>query len=536
MPVAPTETHALMKSSYDFRKLFSLLFIIAIAVVFTLQFGPGSRGCEAPIAGTPSSAAAVVNGKEIPLTEFRFAYRNTLNAFRSQGLTESLARQLGYHRQVLEQLVESELLAQAAERHGITASDAELAELLHRNPDFQKDGRFDQQQYRAVLRQYYRKSDVDYERDLRRQLAAQKMLETVEAAAAVSEDEVRSRFLREGNQAKLTFVRFAPAMFASKVPAPKPEELAAFAKERSKDLEEYYQANKFAYSQPEQVRARHILLAAPKNAPAEKKAEARKRIEELRKQIVDEKKDFAQLAKEHSEDPGSKAEGGDLGFNSAQAWVKPFADAAFSLEPGEVSSPVETDFGVHLIKVEEKRPPQNKELKDVEAEIATVLWKREKSKELAKAEAEKALAALTAGKELKALYPPAKEEEPGAPRSAPLSQPESVETDEFNASTDSIPRLGPAPGMLTDVFARQAPGPLEKVYSVGDGFVVAAVTDRKLPSDADFEKQRESLHAQARRAKQFELRDAFLKALRKQGEVKTNDAAVEETIGAAATG
>ncbi|HZA13421.1 MAG TPA: SurA N-terminal domain-containing protein [Myxococcaceae bacterium] len=526
-----------MKFSYDWRRLVSLFFIVAIAVVFTLSFGPGSRGCEAPVRGTSASAAAVVNGKEIPLTEFRLAYRNALNGLRAQGITESLARQVGVHRQVLERIVNTELLAQAAERHGITASDQELAEILHRNPDFQKDGRFDAQQYRNVLRQYYRKSDTEFERELRRELAAQKMLETVEAAAAVSPDEVKSRFLKEGNRAQVTFVRLAPAMFADKVGAPKPDEIAAFARDHAKEIADYYEANKFAYNQPEQVRARHILIKVEKDAPAEKKADARKRIEDLRKQIVEGGKDFAELAGQHSEDPGSKQQGGDLGFNSADAWVKPFADAAFALKPGEVSAPVESDFGVHLIKVEEKRAAQNKELKQVESEIATVLWKREKAQQLAKAEADKAQAALAAGKDLKALYPPAKEPADNAPpRFTPPTKPEAVETEEFNAAADSIPRLGPAPAVLTDVFARQEAGPLEKPYPLGEAWVVAAVTKRALPSDTEFEKQKETLLVEARRAKEYELREAFLKALRKRGEVKTNGAAVEQALGPATTG
>jgi peptidyl-prolyl cis-trans isomerase D len=525
-----------MMDSFHTRKLFSLLFIVAIALVFTLQFGPGSRGCEAPLTGTSATAAAVVNGKEIPLVEFRRAYRNTLNAFRSQGLTESLARQLGYHRQVLEQLVQNELLAQAAERHGIAPSDEELAEIVHANPDFHKDGRFDVQRYREVLRQYYRKSDVEFERDLRRQLAAQKMLQTVESAATVSLDEVKSRFQKEGNRAQLVFVRFAPTMFSDKVPAPKPQELSTFATERAKEIEQHYEANKFAYSQPEQVRARHILISVPKDAPAEKKTAARQRVEEIRKEIVEGGKDFAEMAKQYSEDPGSKDNGGDLGFNPAHAWVKPFSDSAFSLKAGEISGPVETDFGIHLIKVEEKRPPQNKELKDVQTEIATALWKREKSTELARAEAEKALAALKGGKDLKTLYPPAKQDEEPAARFTPPAKPQAMETGEFNAATESIPRLGPAPGLLPDIFARNAPGPLEKAYQVGDGWVVLHVTDRKLPSDEDFEKQKESLWAEARRAKQLELRGEFLKALKKQGDVRTNDAAVEEALGVASTG
>jgi hypothetical protein len=87
-----------------------------------------------------------------------------------------------------------------------------------------------------MIRQYYRKTDVEFERDLRRQLAADMMLQTVAQSATVSEDEVRAQFLKEGNRAELTFVRFTPAMFAGKVPAPTAEQLQAFKAEREAEI------------------------------------------------------------------------------------------------------------------------------------------------------------------------------------------------------------------------------------------------------------------------------------------------------------
>jgi peptidyl-prolyl cis-trans isomerase D len=523
-----------MKDTLSFRKLFSLLFIAGIAVVFTLQFGPGSNGCAAPLGRIESSSAALVNGKEISVQEFTQSYARYMNIMRSQGqpISDALARQFGLPQQVLNQLVDTELLSQAATDRGIRPSDEELARIIHRQPDFQKDGRFDPEQYRQMLRDYYRKTPPQYEAELRQQLAAQMMLDTLEATASVSDDEVRARFLKEGNTAQLTFVRFAPTMFVDQVKEPSKQELERFAEAEGEKIEAHYEQNRYLYNQPEQVRARHILIRVPENASPEQQQAAQERLAGIRTQVVEGELDFAAAAEEHSEDPGSKVQGGDLGFNTADAWVKPFSDAAFSLEAGAVSEPVRTQFGFHLIKVEEKRPPQSKELAEVREEIAAQLWKRERAKALARQEAERALAELKAGKDLTALYP-AQDQAAGALPFELVQKPQATETGTFNAAVATIPRLGPAPELLPDLFARTTTGPLDRVYPAGDAHVVATITERKQPADEDFEAQKEELRAEARQAKQYELREQFLKSLREQGRVVMNQDAVDQLLGPA---
>jgi len=134
------------------KQLLSYLFIIAIAVVFILQFGPGSRGCDAPLRPTTTASAALVNGKEISLRDFNSEYNLRMQWFRVQGnnIPESVARQLGLPRQVLDQMVSTELLAQEAERERVVASDAELREVIHKNPDFQRDEKFDPVRHRLA--------------------------------------------------------------------------------------------------------------------------------------------------------------------------------------------------------------------------------------------------------------------------------------------------------------------------------------------------------------------------------------------------
>ncbi|MFP2907272.1 SurA N-terminal domain-containing protein [Pyxidicoccus sp. 3LFB2] len=516
------------------RKVFSLLFIIAIAVVFTLSFGPGSSGFGGTGTGaTAPGSVATVNGKEIPVRDFATQWARQMNFLRSQGspIPESMARQFGMHNQVLDRLVNTELLAQAAERHGITASDDELRKLIHQNPDFHnKEGQFDMQRYSQVLRDFYRKTPPDFEQELRRQLAAQKMVDVVRANAVVSDDEVRARFEKEGNQAKVVFARFLPTMYAEKVPAPTPAQLTEWKKAHEKEIKDYFEANRFVYQQPERIRARQVLVKLAPDATAEQKAQAKAKAEALRKDIAG-GKDFATVARESSEDPGSKARGGDLGWVERGSWEPALADVAFALKAGEVTQPVETKFGVHLVKVEEKQAAQDKKLEEVQDEIATTLFKQERAKEQARAEADKALAAVKGGKTLKELFPSEKEQ-PALLRFETETRPEAVETDSFTAEGEAVPHLGPAPALVKAAFAANGPQALDQAFPVGEGFVVAQVVERQKPDAAGFDKRKEELRAQARQAKQIELTESFLKALKKNGTVVTNTEAIDSVVGA----
>jgi peptidyl-prolyl cis-trans isomerase C len=122
------------------------------------------------------------------------------------------------------------------------------------------------------------------------------------------------------------------------------------------DLKAYYESHKDEFKMPEMVRARHILIKIDPSASDNDKKKAREKAEDILKKIKA-GEDFAKLASDLSDDPGSKAKGGDLGFFPKGIMVKSFEDVAFSLKPGEVSGIVETQFGYHIIKVEEKKEP-----------------------------------------------------------------------------------------------------------------------------------------------------------------------------------
>jgi peptidyl-prolyl cis-trans isomerase C len=134
-----------------------------------------------------------------------------------------------------------------------------------------------------------------------------------------------------------------------------------------KELENYFKENQAEFEVPEQVHARHILIKTGPEASDEQKNEARKKIDEIQKKL-DDGGDFAELAKEHSACQSGK-QGGDLGYFGHGQMVESFDKAAFALEPGEISDVVESRFGYHLIKVEDKKPAGKKEYEDVKESI-----------------------------------------------------------------------------------------------------------------------------------------------------------------------
>jgi peptidyl-prolyl cis-trans isomerase D len=212
--------------------------------------------------------------------------------------------------------------------------------------------------------------------------------------------------------------------------------------------------------------------------------------------------------------------------------VKPFADAAFALKPNEISQPVLSPFGYHLIQVEEKKPEQDRTLDQAKGEIAVTLIKKEKASTLAKTKADEALKALTAGKSLADQYPAPKDDSAdGLSRFMAASAPQATETGEFGEGTD-VPQVGQAPALSKAIFATKAATALDQVFSVNQGYVVAQVTGRTLPTDQAFQAEKDKLREQALEAKQLELRQSYVSSLRKSAKIVTNEEAVNQVADA----
>jgi peptidyl-prolyl cis-trans isomerase C len=288
---------------------------------------PAQPSAEAPAKPVPAQlpeVVAKVNGETIDKTEFEKAIQNVEG--RAGGPVPADQRDRVY-RGVLDQLIAYRLLMQETKSRNIDVPEAEV------------DARI------AQIKQQFPSED-----EFKKQLAQRKM--TVEQ-------------LREDAKSDMRVAKMLEAEVNTKV-AVQPD-----------DVNTFYQQNPEKFQQPERVRASHILIRTDEKADAKAKEAAKAKAADLLKQVKD-GKDFAELAKQHSQDPGSAVKGGDLGFFQKGQMVGAFERAAFALKPGEVSDIVETPFGFHIIKGAEKQAARTVPIDEVKPQIEQFLQNQQR--------------------------------------------------------------------------------------------------------------------------------------------------------------
>jgi peptidyl-prolyl cis-trans isomerase D len=387
--------------------------IISLSLVFVLQFGgPQAEGCSKR---TGALFAAQVYGEKISVNEYRAAFALA----GGDNYPPEMVKQYKLDEMVLHGLVERSLLARKAREIGFSASPDDVMHkvaedgIVHtsmsvnagpylppsgpRRYDFKdQTGKFNKDNLKKFIQYRLRRSIEEFANEQSDETLAQDMRELVASQVALSDDEVWDAFVREKDTVTLKYARFSPVFYAQQQ-KPTEAELSAFMAANKKDVDAEYEREKHRYTGLEkQVHARHILIKVEDNASPEAKAEAKKHAEQL---LARAKKgeDFASLARQFSEDTGSAKKGGDLGWNPKGRMVKPFDDAQFALKPGEISDLVQSTFGYHIIKVEGIREG-DVPVAEAKHELAEKLYVDRKASELAKAQADKALAELRAGK------------------------------------------------------------------------------------------------------------------------------------------
>src|SRR2546422_1696408 len=372
-----------------------------------------------------------------------------------------LLRGLNLSGQALDQLIEQALLRHEAARLGVNVTDADLLDAITRMPELQQNGRFDRSRLEAVLRG--ERVPGGFEDAIRQSILKQRLEALVTDGVGVSDGELEERYRFDHEKANLAFVRSAAADLAAtitlsdeelqkyldehadsyRVPARvraryvayRPADFLSQAEVKDDDVAEYYALHKEdKFTEPEQVRARHILIKVAADAGADAKAAARKKTEEVLAKVKA-GADFAALAKESSQDPGSAAKGGDLGLFPRGRMTPTFEEAAFALQAGGVSDVVETPFGFHVIKVEEHRPGGVKPLEAVHDEIADGL-KQERSLALARKQAEEDRRQVARG----------------TPFAEALAGRTIEETEPFARGAE-VPGVGRVPGFAESAFA-----------------------------------------------------------------------------------
>ncbi|GAB6062992.1 SurA N-terminal domain-containing protein [Deferrisoma palaeochoriense] len=496
-----------------------------IILVFIFFFGWGVRSQK-------PAYVAKVNGTEIDLATYQRAYGNLAELYRQaygERWNARMAKELGLARRALDQLIDQALLLQEADRRGIEVTDEELAAAIQAVGAFQEGGRFSKQRYLQLL-DANRITPLEYEQSTRRELLLRKVEQAIRAQAQVTDAEIEAEYRDRNTKARISFVAFRPEAFepqvevtdealaeyyeAQKEQYRTPERRSAryvlFAPEAfEKDVEvtdeeirqEYnWRAGEFA--EKEAVRARHILVRLPQNASEDEEKAARERIEKIRKQI-EEGADFAELAKKVSEDPGSKDKGGDLGYFERGKMVPEFEKVAFSLEPGQVSEPVRTPFGYHLIRVEDHREARQKPLEEVRDQIERDI-RRRKALELAFTAADNTLMDL----------------EDGKVTWEDLAKDHEVKTTPLLAKTEPVPGVA-KPEEFREVLFSLEPGQPGEVLETPQGTYLIALAELKPAEVPPLEDVRDQVEAAYRKQEAVRLArkkaEEFLATAREKG-------------------
>ena len=336
-----------MRSSAKYIWIFLVIFFVG---GFLLAETSGLLG-RAPV--TTSTAVATVNGEDILATTWYNAINNMeQQATQQTGRSITLDERRRLSDDAFDQLVGDALLRQEYRRRGIRVTDEEIAEAaryapppqLAQSPELQTDGRFDPEKYQRFLASPAARQEgllLQLESYYRDQIPREKLFEQVAADVYVSDERLWNIWRDTRDTAQITYVVFRPSLIGDN------EVTVA-----ESDIKDYYDKNKKDFEKP--ARAVVSVLAIPRAVSAADSAAVRNHILALRDSIIKGAK-FEDIAKAESSDSASASQGGFLGRGVRGRFVPEFENVAFSLKPGELSQPVLTQFGYHLIKVDEHK-------------------------------------------------------------------------------------------------------------------------------------------------------------------------------------
>jgi peptidyl-prolyl cis-trans isomerase D len=386
-----------MRESFQHLK-WILVFVVAVFVLFVfVDWGAGGAGQT----GAVESYAARVNGETISLRDFNRALYFTEQRYQQlygQQLTPEIREQLGLPRQVLNSMVEERLLLQEAKRLKLTATPEEVRQKILEIEVLSPNGKFvgTELYQRYVTTALGYSSAAEFESELMNQVTLAKLESALRNSIALPNSVVEAEYRRREENSKIRYVIFPAERFVAGVavtPAEvdqyyranttryaHPEQrkvnylLADTATIRSQmnvtdaELQAQYEKTKDVYKTGESVRAQHILLRVETGAPAEQEAAAKAKADALVAQLRA-GADFGTVAKANSDDPGSAANNGDLGFFTRGQMVPEFENAAFTQAIGQVGDPVKSQFGYHIIKTLEKRGEGFRPFAEVKEEL-----------------------------------------------------------------------------------------------------------------------------------------------------------------------
>ena len=362
------------------------------------------------------AVVARVDGQKITQSEWDAAHQQEVDRIRASvpNLDPKLLDSAEARYATLDKMVNDRLIARASEKQLLVTSDQRLARYLQQDPSIAglrgADGKLDMERYRQLAASQGMTPEM-LEASVRRDLSNQQVLAGLQASVFATQRQTDAALDAYLQRREIQVKRWTPTDFAAKVDV-SDADLERYYKDNSErfrsvenvdleylvldvaslqsrielpeqDMKTYYEQNLQRITGQEQRRASHILINAAKDLPDAEKQKARAKAENLLATVRKSPKTFAEVARKNSDDTGSAERGGDLDFFARGAMVKPFEDAAFALQKGDISQIVESDFGYHIILVTDIKQAQVPSFESMRPQLEADLRKQQAQRQFA---------------------------------------------------------------------------------------------------------------------------------------------------------
>ncbi len=376
---------------------FGVKFVVGIVVLVMAFFGISTYRSQS------SNTLVTIDGYEVKLDRYQRAYENAREEIRAKyGANASqYLEMINLESQIIKQLTSNALLLKSASKNGLAVSNKELAHEIYTTPAFLTDERFDPSKYQSRLNNL-RIDKLKYEKDLKESLLTQKYFKFVGAGALFSRQSLEEEYMRYESQMKVKVIDFDPSLFSKEVKITDKEINSYYELHKSdfqqksqyalnyfvlgvddvddkvtvrdKEVTRYYENNRQdEFTEKAQFLSRHILISVPQAMSGDEAEKAKKKADALYKRLLKNRKLFVELAKVHSQDPGSAKKGGDLGWVEKGTFVSEFETVVEGMKKNDISEPFKSGFGYHIVELLDKKEERIKPFEEVKEEIVKTI-------------------------------------------------------------------------------------------------------------------------------------------------------------------
>lgn len=450
------------------ENLFYTLILVAIIFVMMFVYGSGKTSSRSG----EGAVVATVNGETIGQREFQQVLQYKLMQYQQMlgsQYNEKLISAFRIPESTLEELINYKLLAQQAKSRGFLVSDQELADKIRSLPYYQKDGKFDAEQYLKLPNRGLE------ENKMRQEMETTRWQGYLLSRIKMTPEQTRQAL--ETNQAKIELA-YAKIDLNSLAPSAEinSKDIEDFLKSSSSEVRAYYDSHIKEFTDPAAVEIKRIRVGIPFQASDEVKATARKKAEEIQKEVT--ANNFESIARAKSDDEYAK-KGGASGWVNRGSLEAPLESAIDKLKVGEVSSLIETNFGYYLLKLENKREAKVLPFEEKTQTIAKKLLSEKKKNDWVKSQRQELETLLTAGKSIETKLKGWKVD--------------IKKTGTFNFGENNIPGIGQVDSILEGISELSKAQPIaKKLFYSQDQYYYIKLLNFQMPKEAEVEKNRET--------------------------------------------